>query len=447
MKIFPYQANCTQRDLQASLREGDISRDTYERGMEHLVRAEQCFPRSYTLSSFKGPTGAGIAVAGAGRMLWFGLSKIGEALGTGIGLDFDDDGEASSGAASSPPPQDDTERTCRHEVFGGVLRRAAKQVERLPGNSGGDNAVVPKAAVERVPMAYRKAGEAVRSAAFSDVQKASIARRDDGRYFGTRAAAAANYHKDKLSTLTLATCAADHGLEYDAFARESNWMADSLAAGIDQLVHGALKSLVAPKLLMEVRAAIKRAFSVDWIVRMEKALSVAYPREEYQSDAAVFLLSAIAYRKHLFVANVGANRAFLWKDGALRALSVSHTASDEKEMQRLARQHARSSNFLRARGVTRALVKSDEIASSRPQVACLPWTEVGGGTLLLLSPGVAEAIGFSAMRDALAGAPAEERASRLAQLARSAGAVDDIVVLSAGICDGIQAWRDHDSQI
>ncbi|UCE86121.1 MAG: Stp1/IreP family PP2C-type Ser/Thr phosphatase [Deltaproteobacteria bacterium] len=123
-----------------------------------------------------------------------------------------------------------------------------------------------------------------------------------------------------------------------------------------------------------------------------------------------------------WVAHVGDSRAYRLRSGALEALTLDHTVVAEFERRGFltaeeARVHPRRNELLRSIGVDRAI-----------EVDLAPISIEPGDRFLLCSDGLCGVVDADAIRDALAEAPPPTCAQQLVDLAKRAGAPDNVTV-------------------
>lgn len=406
MKITPHHVKITGKDIRALVRDGSIPSESYEKVEPYFKKAEQVFPKSYTLTSLKGPTMA---------------SQVCDVFVSTIS-------HLAKPRYCAPPRGPET-WDC--EVFARVLSRAKRQLAARPRVSACiDNIEVPLH-VRNLIVKERTNGDSRGAQGWGSIQIAKLERREGSRPLCLEVAAA-TYPDENLTVLSLGCVALQRG-DDAVFDSESRLMVGPLTHGIDSMIHAAIISLILPKSLMEVRAAIKRAFSPTWFASLRSGEGVIFSRAEYRSNAAIFLLSIVHFRKHLFVANIGKNQAFLWRKSVLTPLSVVHDMTDPAESRRVSRGKSFSRDdamTLAYGGASRSLFKYGSDTYARPQISCLPLSEVSGGYLIVLSPGVAETIGSYAFRQILNGADSRDIAGRIGQCARLCGLASDICTIA-----------------
>jgi serine/threonine protein phosphatase PrpC len=397
MKLLPYQVKAFDKDIRSLVRDGSLPSSAYDAIAPFLKAAEQTFPSSYTLTSLKGPTVGTIACQSMYRSL------------------------AIAYAPGTAPPSIPDAWEC--SAFARVLSRSDKQLKARqwgPLQEGESGLREPMVSI--VDVAERTNHASRKPYGWGLVRLAELAG-DVRERSGEPSVAGTTYPESDISIVSMG-CPMSSGDKRTAFEHESAHMTRAMTNAVDSMIHAAITSLLVPKSLMEIRAALKRAFSTSWYASLCRGKCAVSTSTHAGEDAAIFLLSIVQYRKHLFVANVGKIQAFLWKDNRLRPLSVLHDGTDAAESRRAVRPRklpAGAQDILRAENASRALFKFDTEASIRPQVTCLRLTDVVGGLVVVASPGLFDAIGAMQFEQTLAAVKTEDAAEQLARRARANG--------------------------
>ncbi|MCB9734160.1 MAG: cyclic nucleotide-binding domain-containing protein [Deltaproteobacteria bacterium] len=170
------------------------------------------------------------------------------------------------------------------------------------------------------------------------------------------------------------------------------------------------------------RLAVGRFFEGLFVEASEAVRAEARRRPDQGRSAAMVIATVLG--DLAFVAHVGNARAYLWRRGALRCLTVDHTlAMQEHRKGNLTAEEVGTSPFRKT--LTQALGLSTHVSPDIAEV------RLGGGdTLVLCSDGLHNAVDERAIAAALTQNPREDDAARaLVAAANEAGGADNVSVV------------------
>lgn len=164
---------------------------------------------------------------------------------------------------------------------------------------------------------------------------------------------------------------------------------------------------------------------------MQAANQEVFAKAQAQPELAGMGTTLVALwvgRDQAFLAWVGDSRCYLWRGGSLRQLSHDHSWVAQQVAQGLLTPDQASQHHMR-NVLTRAVGALAEVSPEMLTLELLP-----GDLLLLCSDGLHGVVPEAGIARSLAeGKPLEETAARLIELARRAGAPDNVSVVLARV--------------
>lgn len=422
MKIIPNEVRLTVRSLKADYARGELDNASYRNAMMHLKAAEKEFPNHFGILDTSKPSPLMIGIANFGVGLHRTMVGVTEYVSGNRG---NISGESNSLWEENEALKLERLPSWQWSLFHDVLDRARtewagrfiprqKHVAQELSFS-----IEPTCAIDatRYANATPEGWGTIQVGKLSNINP-------KGPRLGANLLAVTydDEGKERNFNIVALGCHADRPKDSIDFESESMSMSTSVTCNLHHMVYHAIQSLWAKQYLSEIHGAIEESFDVSWFREMQLAQYEATPDERLQSDAAIYLVAAVQFRKHLFIANIGKTRAFLWDVNKITPLTFSRLVGDRP---RVGNPRKEVDNETKKLTVRLSKYPNRTEGTPKPDIACLPTEEVKGKLLLLATPDIIDSIDTFVLRNIIRRGDETGSIERIFREARKNGFVED----------------------